>query len=80
MFHHHIEAVTVSPQFRAKVASLFPVATSTPLHQTFKMSGDLDRDLSSVVSGIGKVAYLQRRERSLIHTGLTALRGIQNGD
>ncbi len=78
MFEHHIENIVYSPIFRTKIASMFPRATQVPLQSTLGMSGDPDTDIANVVAGIGKTAYIRRRERSIINTGLQALKEIEN--
>jgi hypothetical protein len=79
MFDQHIENVVYSPVFMSKIASMFPRAMRVPLQSTLGMSGDPDTDIANVVAGIGKTAYIQRRERSLINTGLQSLKEIENG-
>ena len=74
-----VEKIASSREFYHKVASMFPNAVSTPLSSTLRMSGDVNADLGNVVAGIAKVAYLQRRERSLINSGLQALQELEDG-
>ena len=75
---HVVENIVNSPEFATKVASIFPNAVRSSLGATLGMSGNPDRDLPVVVSEIAKVAYIQRRERSLINSGLQALQEIEN--
>ena len=73
MFSNTVDKLLDNPEFMNKVASKFPNAVNSRISSATGMTGDLDSDLRKVAYAIGSKAYFQKRERSLINSGLMAL-------
>ena len=73
MFSNTVDKRLDNPEFMNKVASKFPNAVNSRISSATGMTGDLDSDLRKVAYAIGSKAYFQKRERSLINSGLMAL-------
>jgi hypothetical protein len=75
-----INELLKSPSFRQKVASKVPDITTVGSLATLKgASGNVEHDLYKVAQNIGKRAYMQRRQRAIINSGLMALSEVSRG-
>ena len=79
MFSNTVDKLLATPEFMSKIAHRFPSAVNSRISTATGMSGDLDSDLRKVAYAIGSKAYFQKRERSLINSGLMALSEVKNG-
>jgi hypothetical protein len=80
MNENTVDKLLSNKDFMRKMADRNPHVTSPGyLSKRYGASGDVEQDMKKIAAYIGAKSYINRRQRSIINSGLITLSEVKNG-